>query len=163
MRAALLLIAALTACTPLPLPTSAPGGGGGLTPDSAGLQPGGTDLRIDFGRAEDGVIETVSRLVGSNPDDVTLIEECGAGPVTAAYWQNGLTANFLDGDFVGWTVTEPGLPVAGGLSVGMAPPPVQMAETTLGREFETNGVWALVEDGSAEITVLWSGITCFFR
>ena len=161
MRAALLLVAALTACTPLPVPSSAPAGG--VTPDSAGLQPGGTDLRIDFGRAQAGVIETVSRLVGSQPADVTLIEECGAGPVTAAYWRNGLTANFLNGDFVGWTVTEPGLPVAGGLSVGMAPPPVQVAETTLGREFEQNGVWALIGEDSTDITVLWSGISCFFR
>lgn len=160
MRAALVLVAALTACTQLPLPTSAPGG---VTPDSAGLQPGGTDLRIDFGRAEAGVIETVSRLVGSDPTDVTLIEECGAGPVTAAYWRNGLTANFLDGDFVGWTVTEPGLPVAGGLSVGIVPPPVPMARTTLGREFEQNGVWALIGEDSTAITVLWSGISCFFR
>jgi len=162
MRTALFLAAALTACTPLPPPTSTPSGGG-VTPDSAGLQPGGTDLRIDFGRAQEGVIETVSRLVGSQPADVTLIEECGAGSVTAAYWQNGLTANFLDGDFVGWAVSEPGLPVAGNLSVGMTPPPVQMVETTLGREFESNGVWALVADGSPDITVLWSGITCFFR
>lgn len=161
MRAALLLMAALTACTPLPLPTSTPSGG--VTPDSTGLQPGGTDLRIDFGRAQAGVIETVSRLVGSQPADVTLIEECGAGPVTAAYWQNGLTTNFLNGDFVGWTVTEPGLPVAGGLSVGMAPPPVRMTDTTLGREFEQNGVWALIGEDSTDITVLWSGITCFFR
>ncbi|MGI3183991.1 hypothetical protein [Nioella aestuarii] len=162
MRHALLLVAALSACTPLPLPTSAPGGSG-VTPDASGLQPGGTDLRIDFGRAEAGVIETVSRLVGSQPADVTLIEECGAGPVTAAYWRNGLTTNFLDGDFVGWTVTEPGLPVAGGLSVGMSPPPVQMTETTLGQEFESNGIWALIGEDSTDITVLWSGISCFFR
>jgi len=162
MRVALLLVAALAACTPLPLPTSAPDGNG-VTPDAAGLQPGGTDLRIDFGRAQEGVIETVSRLVGSQPADVTLIEECGAGPVTAAYWRNGLTANFLNGDFVGWTVTETGLPVAGGLSVGMSPPPVPMTETTLGQEFEQNGVWALIGEDSTDITVLWSGITCFFR
>lgn len=162
MRAALLLISALAACTPLPRPTSGPGESG-VTPDSAGLQPGGTDLRIDFGRAQDGVIETVSRLVGARPTDVTLNQECGAGPVTAAHWQNGLTVNFLEGDFVGWTVTEPGLPVAGGLSVGMSPPSVPMAETTLGREFETDGIWALIEGDSTEITVLWSGTTCFFR
>jgi hypothetical protein len=160
MRFALLLVAALAACTPLPLPTSAPDGNG-VTPDSAGLQPGGTDLRIDFGRAQEGVIDTVSRLLGTDPLDITTSPDCG--DVTAAYWRNGLTLNFVEGDFRGWVLTEPGLTAAGGLSVGDTPPPVTMATTTLGREFEIDGVWALVEDTGPEITTIWSGRTCFFR
>lgn len=160
MRAVLLIALALSACTPLPLPTSAPGGGG-VTPDSAGLQPTGTDLRIDFGRAQAGVIETVSRLLGSDPTDVTTIADCG--DVAAAYWRDGLTLNFVDGDFRGWVLTEPGLTADGGLAVGDTPPPVTLVDTTLGREFEINGVWALVEDTGPEITTIWSGRTCFFR
>lgn len=160
MRFALLLVAALAACTPLPLPSSAPDGNG-VTPDSTGLQPGGTDLRIDFGRAQEGVIETVSRLLGSDPTDITTSPDCG--DVTAAYWRSGLTLNFVEGDFRGWVLTEPGLSAAGGLSVGDTPPPVTMATTTLGREFEIDGVWALVEETGPEITTIWSGRTCFFR
>ncbi|MFV1874685.1 hypothetical protein [Nioella sp.] len=160
MRFALLLVAALAACTPLPLPSSAPEGNG-VTPDSTGLQPGGTDLRIDFGRAQEGVIETVSRLLGSDPTDITTSPDCG--DVTAAYWRSGLTLNFVEGDFRGWVLTEPGLSAAGGLSVGDTPPPVTMATTTLGREFEIDGVWALVEETGPEITTIWSGRTCFFR
>lgn len=160
MRFALLLVAALSACTPLPLPSSAPDGNG-VTPDSTGLQPGGTDLRIDFGRAQEGVIETVSRLLGSDPTDITTSPDCG--DVTAAYWRSGLTLNFVEGDFRGWVLTEPGLSAAGGLSVGDTPPPVTMATTTLGREFEIDGVWALVEETGPEITTIWSGRTCFFR
>lgn len=160
MRFALLLVAALAACTPLPLPSSAPEGNG-VTPDSTGLQPGGTDLRIDFGRAQEGVIDTVSRLLGSDPTDITTSPDCG--DVTAAYWRSGLTLNFVEGDFRGWVLTEPGLSAAGGLSVGDTPPPVTMATTTLGREFEIDGVWALVEETGPEITTIWSGRTCFFR
>ncbi|WP_306044690.1 hypothetical protein [Nioella sp. MMSF_3534] len=160
MRFALLLVAALAACTPLPLPTAAPDGNG-VTPDSDGLQPGGTDLRIDFGRAQEGVIDTVSRLLGTDPLDITTSPDCG--DVTAAYWRNGLTLNFVEGDFRGWVLTEPGLTAAGGLSVGDTPPPVTMATTTLGREFEIDGVWALVEETGPEITTVWSGRTCFFR
>ena len=160
MRFALLLVAALAACTPLPLPSSAPDGNG-VTPDSTGLQPGGTDLRIDFGRAQAGVIDTVSRLLGSDPTDITTSPDCG--DVTAAYWRSGLTLNFVEGDFRGWVLTEPGLSAAGGLSVGDTPPPVTMATTTLGREFEIDGVWALVEETGPEITTIWSGRTCFFR
>lgn len=160
MRFALLLVAALAACTQLPLPSSAPDGNG-VTPDSTGLQPGGTDLRIDFGRAQEGVIDTVSRLLGSDPTDITTSPDCG--DVTAAYWRSGLTLNFVEGDFRGWVLTEPGLSAAGGLSVGDTPPPVTMATTTLGREFEIDGVWALVEETGPEITTIWSGRTCFFR
>ena len=85
-----------------------------LTPDAAGLQPAGTDLRIDFGRAQAGVIETVSRLLGDDPSDIGTIGECGAGPVTAAYWDDGLTLNFLDGDFRGWALTRRALPPRAG-------------------------------------------------
>ncbi|PIV72995.1 MAG: hypothetical protein COW55_14695 [Rhodobacteraceae bacterium CG17_big_fil_post_rev_8_21_14_2_50_65_11] len=160
--AAVLLIASLSACSMAELRPADPVSTG-LTPDVAGLQPAGTDLRIDFGRAQAGVIETVSRLLGSDPADIGTIEECGAGPVTAAYWTDGLTVNFLNGDFVGWALSEPGLVAAGGLAVGDTPPPVPMTETTLGREFEIGGVWALLAEDSAEITTVWSGITCFFR
>ena len=53
---ALALVLALAACTTAPggpIPQSA-----GLTPDARGLQPAGTALRLDFGRAEPGVTVT---------------------------------------------------------------------------------------------------------
>lgn len=164
MRALFILLAlALSACSTADLRPADPAPTG-LTPDAAGLQPAGTDLRIDFGRAQAGVIETVSRLLGSDPADIGTIEECGAGPVTTAYWDDALMLNFVDGDFRGWALVEPGLTAAGGLEAGTPPPPgVTMTETTLGREFEIDGVWALVEDGGPEITHVWSGIQCFFR
>ncbi len=159
MRTALLLSAlALAACT-MPGPDRpAPRG---LTPDANGLQPAGTDLRIDFGRDQDGAIDTVSRLLGSQPTDITTLADCG--DVAAAYWADGLTMNFVDGDFRGWVLSEPDLTAAGGLTVGTLPPDVAMTDTTLGREFEVDGVWALVEDTGPEITTIWSGRTCFFR
>ncbi|WP_071673791.1 hypothetical protein [Nioella nitratireducens] len=133
----------------------------GLTPDAGGLQPASTDLRIDFGRAQEGAIATVSRLLGAQPTDITTMADCG--DVTAAYWADGLTMNFVDGDFRGWVLTEPDLTAAGGLTVGDMPPAVQMENTTLGQEFEVGGVWALVEETGPAITTLWSGRTCFFR
>lgn len=161
MRAITLGLALLlTACSVAP--NGQPPQAMGLTPDAGGLQPVGTDLRIDFGRAQAGVIDSVSDLLGTPPQDVTTNDECGAGPVTAAYWPVGLTVNFLDGDFRGWVVTEPDLPVAGGLTVGMTPPVGPLVGTTLGQEVEIDGIWALVEDAGT-ITTLWSGTTCFFR
>ncbi|MAX73119.1 MAG: hypothetical protein CMH66_05530 [Nioella sp.] len=157
---ALALVLALAACTTAPggpIPQSA-----GLTPDARGLQPAGTDLRIDFGRAEPGVIATVSRLLGSDPSRIVTQPECGAGPVRAASWPGGLTLNFQEGDFRGWVVDAPGQPVAGGLQVGQMPPNLPLQSTSLGREFSQAGVFGLVED-AGRVTTLWSGTTCFFR
>lgn len=157
---ALALVLMLAACT------TAPGGpipaAAGLTPDAGGLQPAGTDLRIDFGRAEPGVIATVSRLLGSDPVEIVSQAECGAGPMRAARWPNGLTLNFQDGDLRGWVVDAPGQPVAGGWQVGMAPPDLPMQSTSLGTEFSQSGVFGLVQD-TGRVTTLWSGTTCFFR
>ncbi|MEM9318214.1 MAG: hypothetical protein AAGA70_04320 [Pseudomonadota bacterium] len=132
--------------------------------DAGGIQPPNTDLRIDFGRAQPGVIEAASRLFGAAPDEVIIQTECGAGTVTAARWP-GVTLNFLDGDFRGWVVAAPGLP-AGGLTVGTprdALPPLRYQETTLGTEFDAGGVFGIILPGEDEVAQLWSGATCFFR
>ena len=157
MRAALALVLALSACAATPPPQNA-----GLMPDSGGLQPAGTDLRIDFSRAEAGVIDTVSRLLGAQPSEIVDQAECGAGPVRAVRWQSGLVLNFQDGDFVGWVVDAPGLTVAGGYQVGMAAPDLALQQTSLGHEFAAGGVFGLVRD-TGTVTTLWSGTTCFFR
>ncbi|QBY02408.1 hypothetical protein E2K80_18015 [Rhodophyticola sp. CCM32] len=167
MRYGALAVAALAlaACVPgnsdTPMALPAP-----LSPSAIGLQPAGSPLEISFGRAREGVIETVSRLLGAGPVEITRQDECGAGPVTAARWSNGLTLNFTDGDFRGWVLNQPGLRTAQGLSVGQprdALGAVQTTETSLGSEFRKGGEYGLLgEDGSA-IDLIWSGTTCFFR
>lgn len=72
----------------------------GLVPDPGGLQPNGTPLRIDFGRAEEGVIPAVSRLLGDDPDLRGAVPGCS---LTTARWSEGLTLWFDGGAFVGWT------------------------------------------------------------
>jgi hypothetical protein len=158
MRAALVFVLALSACATA-LPDQRPMG---LTPDRGGLQPAGTDLRIDFSRAEAGTIDTVSRILGARPARINDLAECGAGPVRAARWPSGLTLNFQDGDFAGWVVDAPGMTVAGGYRVGMAAPDLALQSTSLGRDFEAGGIFGLIEDAGT-VTTLWSGTTCFYR
>ena len=158
MRAALVFVLALSACATA-LPDQSPMG---LVPDSGGLQPAGSDLRIDFSRAEAGAIDTVSRLLGARPARIVDQADCGAGPLRAVRWPTGLTLNFQDGDFVGWVVDAPGARVAGGYRVGMAAPDLALQQTSLGREFEDGGIYGLIE-GAGTITTLWSGTTCFYR
>ena len=157
MRAGWLAVLALSACGPAPPPQIA-----GLVPDSGGLQPAGTNLRIDFSRAEAGAIDTVSRILGARPSEIVDQTECGAGPVRAVRWQSGLTLNFQDGDFVGWVVDAPGHIVAGGYQVGMEAPDLALHRTSLGHEFAAGGVFGAAQE-DATITTLWSGTTCYFR
>ena len=137
-----------------------------LSLDGQGIQPGVSQLRIDFGRAQVGVIDTVSRLLRDTPNQIVTIAECGAVPVTAASWSDGLTLNFQDGAFVGWVNADPDLAVAGGFRAGMARlsmPPVSFQITTLGTEFGRGDVFGLLTEGDGAIRLLWSGTTCFFR
>jgi len=70
----------------------------GLTPDAGGLQPNGTELRIDFRRARAGVIAAVSKLKGEGPTGRMLREPCEE----IVTWRDGLRLIFVDGGFVGW-------------------------------------------------------------
>ena len=136
----------------------------GFSFDRGGIEQDDTGLRIDFGRSQDGTIESASRLFGALPDEVIVQRECGAGVVTKARWP-GVSLNFQDNRFTGWVLGAPGLP-ANGLMVGLSRdslPPVEFVETTLGTEFEQNGVFGLIIPGETEIGQLWSGTTCFFR
>lgn len=153
---------ALSACVTTPREPEPPP----LSLDGQGLQPTVSQLRIDFGRAQLGVIDTVSRLLGEGPDEIVTNTECGAGPVTAATWENGLTLNFQNGAFAGWVNSDPELAVAGGFRAGMSRlsmPPVSFQVTTLGTEFGRGDVFGLLGEGDAAIRLLWAGTTCFFR
>ncbi|MEM1272596.1 MAG: hypothetical protein AAGF88_02200 [Pseudomonadota bacterium] len=161
---AVLCAFALAGCLPFFNTDSLPQNATGTEFDAGGIQPAGTNLRIDFGRAQDGVVDTASQLFGAVPDRITEQSECGAGVVTAASWP-GVTLNFLDGDFRGWVLAAPGLS-AEGLTVGTpraAINGVTFRETTLGTEFGRNGVFGLILPGEDDVSLLWSGVSCFFR
>lgn len=153
---------ALSACLTTPREPPPPP----ISLDAQGIQPTVSGLRIDFGRAQVGVIDTVSRLLGEGPDEIVTSAECGPGPITAAAWENGLTLNFQDGAFVGWVNTDPDLAVAGGFRAGqprLEMPPVSFQITSLGTEFARSDIAGLLTEGDAAIRLLWAGRTCFAR
>lgn len=169
MLRALALLAVLAGCSVGAVPDLGPRVAG-LVPDGGGLQPAGSDLRIDFGRDKAGVVEAVSRLLSARPGSDVVNAECGAGPVNTVSW-DGLDLTFMDGDFLGWIVDDAALAAAGGLRVGQTRAALEAAgagpfrDTSLGVEFESGGVFGLLETdgGDAPVTLLWSGLTCFFR
>lgn len=152
----------LAACVTVPSEPEPPA----FTLDSRGIQPSVTQLRIDFGRAQVGVIDTVSRLLDEGPQEIVTNTECGAGPVTAASWEDGLTLNFQDGRFVGWVNTDPGLTATGGLRPGqprLEMPQASFSVTSLGTEFSRSEVYGLLTEADEAVRVVWAGTTCFFR
>ena len=97
-RAALvaaLLLSACAAATVSPPPSA-------HVPDGEGIALVGSPLRIDFGRAQDGVVAAVTRLEGRGP---AAAVPCPGG-VTAVRWQSGLSLQFRDGAFLGWAQSD---------------------------------------------------------
>lgn len=130
------------------------------------LQPKSSPLRIDFDRAVEGVIPSVSRLLRDDPQTRQALSDCGAGPVTAVAWP-GLTLNFTDGALQGWVADTPRFETLTGLRVGLTRSEVQalgvaeFQQTSLGTEFSDGDLFGLMTDG--RVALLWSGVTCFFR
>ncbi len=160
--AAVLAAALLSACVTTEREPDLPT----FTLDGSGIAPSVSGLRIDFGRAQVGVIDTVTRLLDDAPVAVTTNAECGAGPVTAAVWEDGLTLNFMDGNFMGWTNSDPTLPTTDGFVPGQSRlemPPVSFQITSLGAEFNRGDIFGLLDESETRIDLLWAGVTCFFR
>lgn len=160
--AAVCLTLALAACVTTPSEPAPPA----MTLDARGIQPTISGLRIDFGRAQIGVVETVSRLLDERPESIVTNSECGAGPITSARWEDGLTLNFQDGSFVGWTNSDPDLGVAGGFradQLRIEMPQTSFQVTTLGTEFNRSDIFGILDETDTRIRLLWAGTTCFFR
>jgi hypothetical protein len=104
-RRAVALALALAACAPTAEVAPPPA----FTPDSEGIALVGMPQRIDFGRAQEGVIAAVTRLQGRGPSATTA---CPSG-AAAVRWPGGLSLHFSDGAFLGWARedgTAAGLP-----------------------------------------------------
>lgn len=111
---ALVLVIAFTGCVAVPSSRDAP-----VVPirlDAGGIEPLGTGLRVDFGRAQAGVIDTISRLQNATPRMVA----CDTPGVAAAAWDDGLTLVFRNGTFRGWATEDATRTADGTLSAGAA-------------------------------------------
>ena len=69
-----------------------------LRPGPGGIAVAGTELEIGFGRAQEGAVRAVSRLVGP-PQERGPCR--GGGSVLR--WSTGLAMHFPGGSFAGWT------------------------------------------------------------
>ncbi len=140
-----------------------------IRPGPDGIRINNSNLRIDFGRAQPGVIAAVSRLRESEPE-ISVNPECGAGVLTLARYAEGLTLLFQNNDFVGWTNASSSIYATnkfgpGATRAAVETTGVRIRETSLGYEFELEGVFGLIEEPGpvGQVTLMWAGTTCFFR
>ncbi|WP_139838557.1 hypothetical protein [Pseudoruegeria aquimaris] len=136
---ALLLAACNTGPAPqAPASVANAAAGLALAPDH--LQPIGSALRIDFGRAEAGTVAAVSRLVGAQP---RARIPCSNGAGAAQRWANGLTLYFLREGLHGWRL-EPGRGTSLATVDGYAPgQPVPAATGPYVFEADASGLTAI--------------------
>jgi hypothetical protein len=134
-----------------------------LRADGGGLQPVGTPLRIDFGRAEAGAVAAVTRLLAAAPSSREAVAGCG-GSTTVVRWANGFSMTFRDDAFIGWSAAKArGTPMR--TVEGLAPGQPRSAATGATFEETAQGTRLRMGDirGSLagdEIDLLWAGTAC---
>ncbi len=143
----------------------------------------GSSREISFGVGLEQMIEMVSKVLDMKPSNVGINQECGAGPLQMASWENGLTLVFQQSKsqknwkFAGWYMglsskTSKTLTTMAGIGIGSTRADMESAyvievnKTTLGHEFFTSsGLYGIFEGSGkdAKISSLWSGVSCNFR
>ena len=133
----------------------------------------GSTRAIPFGTPQAEVLATLTALRGAPA--IGGNDECGAGPMTMADWKDGLSLNFQEGKFVGWSIDKHGpttLSTMDGLFVGATKADllagggtVKIFESTIGTEFTVGEIGGLLDGpgSAANVTDLWAGTTCMFR
>jgi len=187
----LLLFAApalLLACSKEPAPAPAPSGDTAFAAPAPAATPSPPALAIDseglrlvdpqsgsarplpFGTEWP---DTLKALAFLGTPRTGHMDECGAGPLEYAKWENGFTLYSQQGAFMGWfadTQATGKLSTMSGIGPGSTRTELESAytaevfESTLGTEFMAGDMSGLL-DGTgkqAKITALWAGLSCNF-
>ena len=127
-----------------------------------GLGPG-----LAFGMAQDEAVAAAMQAFGA-PTGRGHNDECGEGPMDFVSFGD-LQLAFQDDRLAGWSLSgaSPPLRTAGGLTVASPRETLGEAEideeSTLGPEFEVDGVGGILDQQGRSVEALWAGSTCQFR
>jgi len=146
--------------------------GGGLTAGQPGLHPSGT---YAFGMSRAEIVAAVSAIRGPATGEYAA-SDCGAGPMQQVRF-GSLTLNIQNGRWVGWAVSGPAdtPPLRTEWDLGLGSPrsalddgdrdTAEVAESTLGTEFEVSEIGGLLSGAGPDATVtdLWAGTECAYR
>ncbi|MGF1492252.1 MAG: SH3 domain-containing protein [Microcoleaceae cyanobacterium] len=150
-----------------------------LALDSEGLRlinaATGSTKPLAFGMKQDDVVTILTNLRGK-PRNQGVNPECGAGALTFAQWDDGLTLWFSEDQFAGWIVDDrssgaKNLTTMSGIGGGSTRADleesltVEVQESSLGTEFSAGSFGGLLSGSQqdAQVTNLWGGTTCIFR
>ena len=108
------------------------------------------------------------------PSGTGRLEECGAGPLDTARWDDGLTLYFQGDKFLGWALGGDDtrkVTTAAGIGLGSTRAELESAynakvqESTLGTEFAAGELFGILDGtgANAKITHLWGGTSCNMR
>ena len=138
------------------------------------LPPNGTARPLAFGATQADVLASLERVRGDAAEGTN--EDCGAGPVQDANWEDGLSLVFQKGRFAGWGLdgrAKSGIATADGIGIGTTRsqlddaigPPLEVRQTSLGTEFSAGQYHGLFDglEAKARITDMWAGVSCVAR
>lgn len=145
--------------------------------DGEGLRlvtPTGSARLLPFGSPAHEIETALERIWGP-PDENIELPDCGYEPPVMIGWDQGLNLLTVNGVFVGWSAMGNGesgaVSTMAGLAVGVerrvaeSAYEIEIAETTIGIEFETAGISGVFEEDSpdARVRSLWAGRACIYR
>lgn len=139
--------------------------------DSEGLrlvdEGSGTTRLIPFGTPREEAMATISRIAGPAIESGNM-DECGPGPLAFVEYADGLRLWFSQGGFSGWESTGDlstmdGLSAATDRSALQASGITEFTNDTLGEEFESGGIYGILEPDGQEVALLHVGDNCFMR
>ncbi|MGI8611991.1 MAG: hypothetical protein ACR2KH_06965 [Sphingomicrobium sp.] len=127
---------------------------------------------MPFGTARQAVLAALA--FRGAPAGTGTLEECGAGPLDQASWNDGLTLYFQDSKFAGWALggdSKGTLATASGIGPGSTRAELESAyeakvfESTLGTEFAAGDLFGILDGkgAGAKVTHLWAGTSCNMR
>lgn len=134
----------------------------------------GRAFLFDFGVLQSDLEQNFTENLGLTNNPASN-DECGAGPMDFAGF-DGLTLNYQDGNFVGWSAGDPsqgtGALTLDGITIGSTRAEIEalrglqeVADSTIGHEFSAEGISFLLSgtEPDAAVTDMWAGTNCIFR
>ncbi len=113
------------------------------------------------------MLAAITGVIGSPPVVSDRFEDCGAGAMDHAAWDNGLELLFQNDQLAGWQTRNEVIPDAKGIHVGStlaelqaAWPDAVLAEDTLGWGFTAGGYGGYLDETKAFIQRIDVGVTC---
>lgn len=136
-------------------------------------QDGQPSIFIPMGETSQADTLKVATKLWAPPFANITMEECGAGPIDSARFENGVDLHFQENVFVGWaTGDDAEAQLASGVGEGSTVAeldaiagPVEVFESTIGHEFAASNVFGIASGPGTDATIemLWSGVSCIFR